>query len=76
MKFFQRLKDLREEKGLTQKEIAYILNTTQRQYSRWETGEFEMPVSNYLKLAIYYNISLDYITGLTKERRQLKTERR
>ena len=64
MKYFQRLRDLREDFEMTQKEIAILLHTTQPQYARYETGEREMPIHHFLTLAKYYNISLDYLTGL------------
>ena len=64
MKYFQRLKDLREDHEKTQKQIAEILNTTQPQYARYENGERELPIRHYITLAKYYNVSLDYLTGL------------
>lgn len=63
--YYQRLKDLREDKDLTQKEIAGILGTTQKQYSRWETGEYEVPFHYVIKLAKYYDVTIDYIANLT-----------
>lgn len=67
-----RLKDLREDKDLNQSEIGKILNTSQKQYSRWETGETEMPFHNIIKLAEFYNVTIDYIAGLTDEPAPLK----
>ncbi|HIT34414.1 MAG TPA: helix-turn-helix transcriptional regulator [Candidatus Faecousia intestinigallinarum] len=67
MKYYPRLKDLREDRDLKQKEIAPILHTSQRQYSRWETGESEIPFGLAIVLARYYNVSLDYIAGLTND---------
>lgn len=60
-----RLKDLREDKDLNQTEIGRILGTSQKQYSRWETGETEIPFHCVIKLAKFYNISIDYIAGIT-----------
>lgn len=68
MHIYQRLKDLREDKDLGQKEIASILNTTQKQYSRWETGEYEIPFHLAIKLADFYKVSLDYIAGRTNKK--------
>lgn len=68
---YQRLKDLREDKELNQTEIAKILGTTQKQYSRWETGESEIPFHHIIMLAKYYKISIDYIAGLIDEPRKL-----
>lgn len=65
MYIYQRLKDLREDKDMTQKEIGKLLETTQKQYSRWETGQSEIPFHNIIKLAKFYNISIDYIAGIT-----------
>lgn len=62
---YQRLKDLREDKEKNQTEIAKILGTTQKQYSRWETGETEIPFHHIIALAKYYKISIDYIAGIT-----------
>lgn len=65
MYIYQRLKDLREDKDLNQSEIGKILGTTQKQYSRWETGESEIPFHHVIKLAKYYNVTIDYIAGIT-----------
>lgn len=65
---YQRLKDLREDEDQYQKNIADILGTTQRQYSRWETGTQEIPFHHVITLAKYYNCTTDYIAGLTNER--------
>ncbi|MBE6628541.1 MAG: helix-turn-helix transcriptional regulator [Ruminococcaceae bacterium] len=64
MQYYQRLKDVREDKDLKQGDVAEILKTTQQQYSRWESGAFQMPMENYKILARYYNVSLDYLAGL------------
>lgn len=60
-----RLKDLREDKDMNQKEIAFILNTTQQQYSKYEIGIRLMPIDKLDKLASFYNTSIDYIVGRT-----------
>lgn len=64
-----RLKDLREDKDLYQKDIAKLLNTSQIQYSRYETGIRFMPIYHLEKLALFYNTSIDYIVGLTNEKK-------
>ncbi len=64
MYFYQRLRDLRDDRRLSQKEVGIILGTTQQQYSRWEVGQQEMPMHNFVTLAKYYNVSLDYLAGL------------
>ena len=61
----KRLKDLREDNDYTQKYIAKILQMDQRQYSRYELGKYEIPLECLIKLSKLYNVSLDYIVGLT-----------
>lgn len=61
----KRLKDLREDKDLYQKEIAKILNTTQQVYSEYEIGKRLIPIDKLDKLATFYNTSIDYIIGRT-----------
>lgn len=65
---FQRLRDLREDKDLLQKDIAEILGITQTVYSRYERGFQTIPVAHLLKLADYYDTSTDYILGRTNNR--------
>ena len=60
-----RLKDLREDKDLYQRDIAKVLNVSQQQYSRCETGENELSYDGLIKLAKFYNTSIDYILGIT-----------
>ncbi len=67
-----RLKDIREDHDLTQSDIAKLLNTTNRQVSKWETGIQKMGIDKYMILARYYNISIDYLTGLIDTPRKLK----
>ena len=63
-----RLKDLREDSDLTQTELAKILDCAQTTYSRYETGITSVPVDVLIKLADFYQVSIDYITGRTNER--------
>ena len=72
MYFYQRLRDLREDNDRSQSEIAEILNTSREQYSRWESGKRELPVHNFIALARYYSVSLDYLAGLVSEPRKLE----
>lgn len=69
MKYYQRLKDLREDEDLFQSQIAEILNTSQKQYSRWETGEYQIPFDKAIELSEYYQVSLDYIAGRTNDKK-------
>lgn len=64
MEPYQRLRDMREDHDLTQKDIAEILQTTQEQISKYEIGKQMMGVDKYIKLAKFYNVSLDYLTGI------------
>lgn len=61
----KRLKDLREDKDLTQDEVAKIIKTTQQQYSKYELGIRLIPIDKLCILADYYDTSLDYILGRT-----------
>ena len=65
----KRIKDLREDNDLLQSDIAKILNTTQQHYSRYEMGTNLIPIDRIKKLALYYNTSIDYIVGLTDEKK-------
>lgn len=65
MLYAQRLRELREAHGLSQTDIARVLHTTQSQISKWENGVSTMRTRYYVALAKYYNVSLDYIAGLT-----------
>lgn len=70
-KYYERLRDIREDRDLKQTDLANILQTNQQQISRWETGEQMMGVDKYIKLAIYYNVSVDYLLGLIDTPRKL-----
>ena len=71
MQFYQRLRDVREDADKSQTDIAKILKTTQQQYSRWESGAYQMPIEYYKVLARYYNVSIDYLAGLTDTPKKL-----
>lgn len=60
---YKRIRDLREDHDKTQKEIADLLNMQLTVYRRYEVGEREMPLWAAIKLANYYNVSLDYLVG-------------
>lgn len=65
---YTRLKDLREDKEVLQKEIAFILKTTQQYYSEYELGKKLIPIDKLLMLADYYNVSVDYILCRTNKK--------
>ena len=64
--YFQRLKELREDRDLLQKDIAEILGISQTVYSRYERGAQTIPVMHLIKLADFYKTSTDYLLGRTK----------
>lgn len=65
---YQRLKDLREDENLKQKDVAEIINTTANYYGDYEKGKRDIPTSRMIQLAKYYKVSMDYITGLTNDK--------
>ena len=67
-----RIRDLREDRDLTQADIAKVLQTTQQQYSKIETCRADISGEKLKRLAVFYNISADYILGLTDVPRPLK----
>ena len=64
-KYYPRLRELRVSAGMNQTDIAALLDMQQNQYSRYERGERELPVHLFVKLARHYNVSLDYMVGLS-----------
>jgi transcriptional regulator with XRE-family HTH domain len=64
-----RIKNLRKEKGQTQKRIASVLGLSQRVYSDYENGTVRIPVRVLVCLAVYYDVSLDYLSGVSNIRR-------
>ena len=64
-----RIRDLREDADLTQKQIAEILLCDQSLYSKYERGERVLPLDVAIKLAAFYKTSVDYLVGLTDERK-------
>lgn len=59
----ERFRDLREDRDRTQRDIAAILGISQQHYSRYETGEYELPLRHFITLAEYYGVSADYLIG-------------
>ena len=64
---YRRIKDLREDHDKKQIEIAKIIDISQQYYSEYEKGNRPIPVDKLIKLAIFYDTSIDYIVGLTNE---------
>ena len=65
---YRRLRDLREDKELNQTQIAQMLGMSQTGYSKYETGENDIPTEVLIKLANFYNTSIDYILGETNKK--------
>ena len=63
-----RLKQLRQEKGMTQKDMAQLLEKTERHYQDIEAGKINVPTLTLVKLADYFSVSLDYLVGRTDKR--------
>lgn len=76
MNYYQRLRDIREDNNIKQEELARILNIKQTQYSRYELGKNMMSVDKYIKLAIFYNVTLDYLLGVIDEPHKIFPNRR
>ncbi|MGN1047809.1 MAG: helix-turn-helix domain-containing protein [Eubacteriales bacterium] len=70
--YVDRIRELREDNDLRQKDIAEILGTTQQVYSRYEKGENEMPIRHLITLSRYYNVSVDYILGETDDKKRYR----
>ena len=63
---YQNIRNLREDNDKTQTEIANYLHIKQTTYSKYELGKINIPVEVFVKLAEYYNVSVDYLLGRTK----------
>ena len=65
---YQRIRDLREDRDMTQKQIAQMLGMSQTGYSKYETGENDIPTQVLIKLADFYQTTTDYLLGRTDEK--------
>ena len=65
MNYTKRIRDLREDKDLKQEDVAKILNITRQQYQLYESGKRKLPIDLLTVLSKFYNVSADYILGLT-----------
>ena len=72
MYYYHRLKDMREDHDLAQKEVAAYLGIDQRVYSNYETGKRQIPAHLLVMLSKLYNTSVDYLLGLTNETKPYK----
>lgn len=71
--YWEIIRELREDRDLKQAEVAGVLQTTQQVYSRYETGVNEMPIHHLQTLCRFYQVSADYILGLSDDMRIRKT---
>ena len=69
---FQRIQDLRTDADMSQKQLSEILHISQRSYSHYETGSRNIPVEMLIRLANYYDISVDYLVGCTDKKEMNK----
>ena len=69
MKYNERIRELREDKSLTQQRIADLLHIGQRTYADYESGKTRIPVDSLLILARFYNVSMDYIAGASNQKK-------
>lgn len=72
MSYYQRLRDLREDNDLTQNQLVEILKMHKTTYTNYEQGKREIPFSLAIRLAKLYNVSLDYLAGLTDNPKPIK----
>ena len=72
MQYIRRIRDLREDADLTQQQVASVLGTSQTMYARYERGANEMPIHHLLTLCGFYNVSADFLLGVSidKKRKQ------
>lgn len=69
---FRRIRDLREDHDLTQKQVAAKLNCSQQVYSNYELGQRDIPTDILIKLSYLYNVSTDYILGISNNPKKNK----
>ena len=65
---YQKIKDLREDNDLTQQDVATALNISQRAYSHYENGTRNLPVEILIQLSRFYNVTTDYLLGLSLQK--------
>ncbi|MBR4058101.1 MAG: helix-turn-helix transcriptional regulator [Oscillospiraceae bacterium] len=69
---YPRIRDLREDRDLNQTQVASMLGMSQTGYSKYETGENDIPTTILIKLARFYNTSIDYLLGETSQKKRYK----
>jgi transcriptional regulator with XRE-family HTH domain len=73
---YERIRNLRIDRGLTQEQVARLLHVKQNTYSQYEIGVLNYPLDAVVKLAEYYQVSMDYLVGLTDEERPYPRKRK
>jgi transcriptional regulator with XRE-family HTH domain len=68
VKYRERMRNLREDNDLTQREVAKIINKSQQGYSHIEEGRAELKIDDMIKLCKFYGVSADYFVGMTDEK--------
>ena len=69
---YQRIRDLREDRDLKQRQLAELLNCSQQVYSNYELGQRDIPTDILIRLAQFYDVSIDYLLGLTSNPKRNK----
>ena len=69
---FRRIRDLREDRDLKQRQVAQYLNCSQQVYSNYELGQRDIPTDVLIRLSALYGVSVDYLLGLTSNPKQNK----
>ncbi len=72
MDYRTRIRNIREDRDLTQAQVGKLLQKSQQGYSHIESGRAELKIEDLAKLCLFYNLSADYVIGLTNEMRRLK----
>ena len=67
MDYRERLRNIREDRDLTQSQIGVVINKSQQGYNHIETGRAELKIEDLIKLCRFYNVSADYLIGLTNK---------
>ena len=67
MPLYPRIRNLREDKDLTQTQMGAVLSCSQRVYSNYERGDIDIPTATLIKIADFHNVSVDYLLGRTKK---------
>ena len=68
MPYYKRIRDLREDRDLTQTDMGKVLSCSQRVYSNYERGDLDIPTEILIKLSKHYNVSVDYILEITNNK--------